>query len=315
MLAQTKEVPRKLTQDEWDQVKPLFKLVEEVAAGKPAPSDVTLTWHCHFLNAEAGVVLVPFTLRIEQGEFTSFPVAMYLRVVTHGARAPAPGPRDALAQYPFEDAAVFDRPADGRISRAFTAPPGEYDVYVALTEKPNIDLTAPKTVVFKQTVKVPDLMSDLTVSSIIVVEKAEVDPSNKRLTFEEQLDEPYALWGTKFTPAIRNTFGRDEKLSVVFLIYNTGAAADDKPDVKVQYNFHQRTGAAETFFTKTRPEVFNAQTLRPEFSLAAGDLIIAGQEMPLARFPDGDYRLEINVTDKTSGKSLKRDVNFTVVGW
>ena len=82
----------------------------------------------------------------------------------------------------------------------------------------------------------------------------------------------------------------------------------------MQYNFHQRTGGTETFFTKTRPELFNAQTLRREFSLAAGDLIIAGQEMPLARFPDGDYRLEITVIDKTNGKSLTRDVNFKVVG-
>ena len=102
--------------------------------------------------------------------------------------------------------------------------------------------------------------------------------------------------------------------SVVFLIYNTGAAADDKPDVEVQYDFYQKTGATETFFGRTSPQSFNAQTLRPEFSLAAGDVIIAGQDMPLARFPEGDYRLEINVADKTNGNSLKRDVNFTVIG-
>ena len=54
-------------------MRPLFKLVEEVAAGRPAPSDVMLSWHCHFVNAQAGVVFVPFTLKIEKGEFTSFP--------------------------------------------------------------------------------------------------------------------------------------------------------------------------------------------------------------------------------------------------
>ena len=35
--------------------------------------------------------------------------------------------------------------------------------------------------------------------------------------------------------------------------------------------------------------------------------------MPFASFPEGDYRLEIKVTDKIANKSLTRDVNFTVV--
>ena len=34
--------------------------------------------------------------------------------------------------------------------------------------------------------------------------------------------------------------------------------------------------------------------------------------MPLATFPEGEYRLEIKVTDKNNGKTLTRDVNFTV---
>ena len=306
--------PRTLTEEEWNQVRPLFKLVEEVAAGKPAPSDVGLAWHGYFLNAEAGVVFVPFSLSIEQGEFTSYPVAMYLRVVKRGAPAPAPGPRDALAQYPFEDAAIFERPRDGRMSRGFTAPPGEYDVYVGLTEKATAEGTRPRTVVLKQEVTVPDLQSDFTVSSIFVVDKIEIDPGNRRLNFEEQLDEPYVWWGTRLTPALRTTFGRGDKLSVTFLVYNVAASSDDKPDVEVQYDFQRRAGTAETFFIRTRPELFNAHTLKRAFSVAAGDLIIAGQEMPLQRFRDGDYRLVITVTDKASGKSLTRDVPFTVRG-
>jgi len=36
--------------------------------------------------------------------------------------------------------------------------------------------------------------------------------------------------------------------------------------------------------------------------------------VPLASFPEGDYRLEIKITDKLAAKSLVRNVNFTVVG-
>ena len=313
-LAQTNDLSRKFTQEQWDQFRPLFTLVEEVAAGKPAPSDVTLTWQSHFLKAETNVVLTLFTVKIVQGKFASFPLAMYLRVVKRGAPAPAPGPRDALARYPFEDVAFFDEPKDGRISRAFVAPAGEYDVYVALSESPAPNVPEPKTVVLKQPVDLLDLSSDLAVSSIIMADKVEVDPNNRRLNFEEQLDEPYTLWGTKIVPAMATRFGRSRKLSVIFLVYNTGVAANDKPDVQVDYTFYRKTGATETFFGTTSPQSLNPQTLRPEFSLAAGDLVIAGQDMPLARFPEGDYRLEIKVTDKTNGKSLARDVNFTVAG-
>jgi hypothetical protein len=305
---------RKPTGEQWEQVRPLFKLVEEVAAGSPAPADVTLKWRCHFLNAGAEMVFVPFTVTIEQGEFTSFPLAMYVRVVTRGAPAPAPGPRDALAQYPFEDAAVVDPPTDGRISRAFAVPAGEYDVYVALREMPHTGVTLLKTVVLKQAVSVPDLKSGLAVSSIIVVDHIEMDRANRRLNFEEQLDEPYRWWGIRMTPATGTRLAHSGKLSVIFLVYNTAAAADDKPDVEVQYSFHQKAAAADTFFTSTKPELFNRQTLPPGFSLAAGDLLIAGQEMPLAAFPEGDFRLEVKVTDKANGQSLTRDVYFTVVG-
>src|SRR5207245_6420099 len=121
------------------------KLVEQAAAGQPVPSDMTLAWQSHVLKAESNVDLTLFTLRVVNGEFTSFPLAMYLRVVKHGAPAPAPGPRDALAQYPFEDVAFFDEAVDGQISRAFAAPPGRWDVYMALREAGTSDVLVTKT--------------------------------------------------------------------------------------------------------------------------------------------------------------------------
>lgn len=305
---------RRFTSEQWDQFRPLFALVEQASAGQPVPSDVTLAWQSHVLKAEANMDLALFTLKVAQGEFTLFPLAMYLRVVKHGAPAPAPGPRDALAQYPFEDVAFFDEPIDGRISRAFVAPAGQWDVYVALREPAAPDLPLPRTVVFKQEVDLPDLSTDLAVSSIVVADKVEPDQENTRLDFEDQLDHPYTLWGSRITPALGTRFGHSRKLSVMFLVYNAEVAANDKPDVQIEYSFFQKNGTTESFFGKTNPQVFSPRTLRPDFSLAAGDLLLAGQDMPLERFPDGDFRLEIRVTDRTSGKSLTRDVLFTAAG-
>ena len=71
-------------------------------------------------------------------------------------------------------------------------------------------------------------------------------------------------------------------------------------------------GAPEKFFNKTNPQNLNAQTLPPQFDLAAGHQLQSGQAVPLASFPEGDYRLEIKVTDKIANKLVTRDVNFTV---
>ena len=273
-----------------------------------------MAWQCHFLNAEAGVVFVPFTLQFERGAFTASSIAVYVRVVARGAPAPAPGLRDALAQYPFEDAAIVDDPADGRIVRAFTAPPGDYDVYVALAEGAASPGATPRTLVVKKAVSVPRFESTLSVSSVIVADNVEIDPSQKRPDFEQQLDHPYALWGMKVTPSMTTTFARSAKLAVAFLVYNAMAADADKPDVEVRYNVHRSVGSAEVFFAAAPPEQFDARTLAPHFSLAAGDLIVAGRQLPLMNFPDGEYRLEIVVTDRAARRSVARDVRFTVAG-
>lgn len=304
---------RRPTGDEWYQVKPLFLLVERVAAGAPAPADLELSWQCHFIDAGAGVVLVPFTLDIRGGAFTSFPVAMYVRVVFRGEPAPAPGPIDALAQYPFEDAAIAEGPIDGRLTRAFTAPPGAYDVYVALAERQSSSTATPRTVVLKQEVTVPDLKSGLTTSSIIVVERVEADLAGGRSTYEQQLDDPYRLWGSRITPATRRTFSASERLSVLFLVYQAQAASDDKPNVEVSYSVRGGApGAADSLIESIGPETFNATTLPPAFSLSGGDLILAGQQIPLSALAAGAYRLEIVVTDKVAHTAVRRTVPFFV---
>ena len=66
-------------------------------------------------------------------------------------------------------------------------------------------------------------------------------------------------------------------------------------------------------FNKTPPQAFNAQSLPPNFDPSAGHQIVAGQAVPLASFPEGDFRLEIKVTDNKTSKSLTREVLFSVV--
>ena len=48
------------------------------------------------------------------------------------------------------------------------------------------------------------------------------------------------------------------------------------------------------------------------FSVAAGHQLPGSLVVPLASFPAGDYRLEIKVTDKPSGRTVTQNAAFTV---
>jgi hypothetical protein len=117
----------------------------------------------------------------------------------------------------------------------------------------------------------------------------------------------------EIVPAFDTKFTKKSELSTFMLIYNPKVDSANKPDVSVEYNFYQKpAGQPEKFFNKTAPQNLNAQTLPPNFDFAAGHQLQTGQAVPLASFPEGDYRLEIKVTDKIANKTLTRDVNFTV---
>jgi hypothetical protein len=80
----------------------------------------------------------------------------------------------------------------------------------------------------------------------------------------------------------------------------------------VDYIFNQKLPSGEKYFNKTDPQELNATTLPPQFDLAAGHQLPGSLSVPLASFPEGEYRLEIKIADKVSGKSIARDVAFTV---
>jgi hypothetical protein len=257
-------------------------------------------------------------------------VSLYWRVVAKDAAASVPVPaatgkkddkkddKKAPVRYAYEDLnPIVVTPGQNgpvRVSRAFTVEGGTYDVYVVVKEAalPQKNAPAPKASLIKQTITVPDLWTaDLSTSSIIVAQR--IEPLNAPLSPNEQVERPYALGMMEIVPAFEMKFSKKSELSTFMLIYNPKTDAMNKPDVTVEYSFYAKpSGAPEKFFNKTNPQNLNAATLPPAFDMTLGHQLQTGQAVPLASFPDGEYRLEIKVTDKLANKSLTRDVNFTV---
>lgn len=312
----------KLSRDEQAQVQAAYQLVDGVMHGEPAPEAqaFTITWRHHFLKAEQGRIYVPYTLAIDQAALTTPDVTFYVRVVAREAEEAADAPKeakDAPAVYAYEGVwfPTLKAPASGRpyeISRAFAVPTGEYDVYVAIREKTKDRRTAAKASVLKQPLSVPDFWNgEFNTSTVILADS--VAPLAAALSPEEQLERPYTIGRMQIVPAADATFTKSEELAVIFLVYNPGLK-ENKPDVLVEYRFHHKTAEGEKYFNRTEPNVLNAEGLPPEFDLTAGYELVAGQSVSLEPFPPGDYRLEIEVQDKLSQKTLTRDVFFTVEG-
>lgn len=321
--AQKKE-EKKQSDAQKKEIQNAIKIVDAVVAGKPAPDDFGLAWvREDFLKAQDNREYVPFTVTITPKSNGN--VAFYWRVVK------AQGPAGAAAlekkdakkdedqgkrpEYAYEDVAfvpVTVGTSPTRITRSFAVPAGTYDVY-AMVKEPldKKNNPAPKVSVLKQTVTVPDFWNDeLNTSTVIVTTR--IDPLPAPLTMQQQAERPYALGTLELQPAWDLKLSKKDELSTFMMIYNPKVDASNKPNVTVEYTFYAKADGAEKFFNKTSPQALNAETLPPQFDMAAGHQLQSGQAVPLASFPEGDYRLEIKIIDKNTNKSLTRDVNFTV---
>ena len=107
----------------------------------------------------------------------------------------------------------------------------------------------------------------------------------------------------------------------MFLVYNPFVNQERKFDVEVEYHFFAKdrgrgeraskppSGVArppardgERYFNHTKPQRFTPAIMGPQFDPSAGHPLMAGQGVPLASFPEGEYRLAIKVTDIVTGE-------------
>lgn len=344
VLAQQQQQPpkvdKKVEQGQKFDIQEVIKAADATKAGN-GPADIGVTFRCDFLKAQEGRTYVPFTITIPADQMpASRSLNMFVRVVNKALEAQAapagtPAKKDSKdskdknvnphPEYTFQQLYLLNpAPAPAgqpyRISRAFAVPAGEYDVYVVLKERlpyeaKDREKTPTKAGALKQAVTVPNYWTgDLVTSSVILAEK--VEGLSQPLTRQEQEEQPYTFGMTQIVPAASPKLPKKGDISLVFLVYNTGLDANKKPDVTIEYGFYQKVADAEKgekFFNKTNPQVFSAATLPPQFDPAMGHQLVAGQSVPLGSFPEGEYRLEVKVTDKITGKTLTHNLQFFVV--
>ncbi len=312
----------------------ILAIADAAMAGRPMPSDFSLTWQNDFIKAQRGT-FVPFTLTVDASLLNRASALVYVRATK---RAVNDRRRDRRESVSFAVDAIFpvdlvdlvgEAPGRSRISRGFSVAPGDYDVFVVMRERvePGVPRSRPKASVLRQTLAVPEFgVTDLATSSLILADRmttlAEAVPADRLA------ERPYVIGLNEITPAADRRFRPDEELIVVFLVYNPTVTSEHQFDLKVEYHFFRRTGPGprveggssrhpdarpgETYFNRTEPQRFNPALMGPSFDPRRGEPVLAGQVVPLAGFEDGEYRLDVQVTDLLTGKSVSRDLVFTV---
>ena len=310
--APTKKDDRKRNKQEQQEIEQVVKIVDGVMAGQPAPTDITMTLEPFFMKSQEARTFVPFVLTVNNAP--AAPAALYIRVVNPSAQ---PDPKAKKIEYPWDDIHFIPQEKVApTLHRVFMAPAGTYDVYVAYKERtPEKNAPrgfVPKMGVLKTQVTVPDYYNgELNTSTVLVAEK--VNMLTAPISMEEARERPFAFGMQELLPAVDMEFKKAEELSIFFQVYNSGLDKDGKPNLTLEYEFHKTEGGAEKFFNKTNPQVVTAATLPPQFDPAKFP-VPGGITVPLASFGEGQYRLAVKITDKAAGKTIARDVKFTVKG-
>ncbi len=308
-----KEVKR--TKAEQVDIDTLVTTVDGVAAGRvPAPYDISVTWDSsHFFRAPDGSTYMPFTVMVDKSKIATPTAALYVRVASKAdaaaAAAPAKGnnkdkngPPPAWEKFDFASIGP-----DGKLARYIQVKPGDYDLYVAVKDKGTVEKMdknyMPKVGVLKKDLTVPDFnTAGLSTSSMLL--STGITPAAAGVTAD---DDPYVFGQMQIAPSRDGKYKKTDTLSVVYWVYGATGDAGGKPDLTVENSFNQKTADGEKFFNKTQPQALNAQS---PYNVSMG--IPNFLEVPLVSFAPGDYRLEIKITDKPSGKTVTQNVNFSV---
>jgi hypothetical protein len=349
---QDKKNPPKVDKAYQAEIAAATKIVDEALKGQAAPTDYRFSFTNHSMKSRDAKTYVPFLLSFEKGQTLPVPAAYYVRVVSKENLAKAQkaiADHEAAVQkaamaakldpentelaeaedklrgevpkveYAFEDFKTINF-ANPKPDTLFMLPsamgvaPGEYDAYILIKESQaslkNKKLPA-KAGLLKVALKVPDYSKPEFGTSSIILSKL-VQPLKAAPTEADLARNPYIMGGNAVMPSLDFKFSKNDELTILFYIYNAGLDQAGKPNLTVDYNFYQKTGETEKFFNKTPTLELNAKTLPPAFDVKAGHQLNGGQGLPLASFEPGEYRAEIKILDKVTGKTKIENVRFTV---
>jgi hypothetical protein len=304
--------------------------VVDAAEQQQLEGDPGIRWDVHFMKGPDGRTYVPFTVTIAAAHEA---VGVYMRVVQRapiddntsrallgsllsqgaiGLDTMRDARRTTLARSVFQDAVGIptSKAVDGgRLFRAAVlVPPGDHDFYIAIDDRSR---RSRERLLLKRPLKVPKFPQEgLCLSSVITVDR--VEPLAAPLREKDRIVHPYVIGQSELMPRTGVEFRRSDTFTVAFFIYNASADDKGKPDVEVTYRLFREGFAARRGIGETTPQRLGPATLPADFDLRAGHQLAATQSLPLDPYQQGEYTLDIGVTDRRTGAHAAHQVLFRI---
>ena len=171
-------------------------------------------------------------------------------------------------------------------------PPGTYTLLIAIVEEKTGRAGS-----WKEIIEVPDLSEQgLLLSDLVLAREILTRPEPSRTPYKE----PFVHGQLKVVPQIDPVYKSDRSLVFYYQVY--GAEQDPhtrQPSLDLEYRF-ERIGRADL-----PPEVA-AVRLEAQHDLSQA------YSFPLDEWPEGSYRLTVEVTDRIGGDTAQRQAEFAV---
>jgi hypothetical protein len=333
---------QRLTSDQQFEVRELVTLADNAIRGEFTPQVGWADVQWHAMRGPSGETYVPFTVALSDDLDPPLTgVALYIRVARRGDRTtsveyasrrlgPDPGQNLPIFSYdaagqasanlramenaskqrgPYVFQAVHFAPLASQpdpliVQRAFAVPPGTYDVYFVLRERPMMALDRPRSAVLKRVVEVRGFdHSGLSVTTPILA--AQIRTLARAVSPQQQAARPYAMGAVEIVPVATPLLQRGDNPTAVMFVYNATTDAAGKPDILAEYQLHTVDGEGVAHqLGYAQQQRFDNDTLPEDFDYRRGHQLVPSTPIAEAPLPPGAYRFHVTVTDRrTSGKA------------
>ena len=214
-------------------------------------------------------------------------------------------PVNLTGDLPFVPAPLAESPPGSFVYQArHNLPPGTYRIAVVVEDK----VVPGQTGTLVKTIEIPDFRdkSGLQMSSVALLSgfnhlDAGVGPDEK-----ERGAGPYVLGSFRMVPRATATLSKGEALNSYCQVYNPAPdPSTGKPSLESTVTFYLKQD--DGTWKRYRPPLVRTLTSQIDlYSIDLKDLLAPNQKLP------ADFKMDMRIVDKVSGKELKREVPFSV---
>jgi hypothetical protein len=221
--------------------------------------------------------------------------------------APPPVPREVYIPASMEaDSAGYDPEKEEWYSFGYPLVPGNYLLAMAVTSQ---DLKKVGTQYFEFALPDPkSFTKELDTTPAFFVKDIQNLPAAEQRTALHKGNFSYSI--LQITPNIDNVFTAGDALDVFFYVFGAQPNAENKYSIECQYEVKKGEEAAIRF----QPALYDAPLVSHPLPMKQTVLIKQGDKetQETRDLEAGSYTLQMTITDKISGNSCTKKVDFTV---